>query len=348
MIVDNKLCLRWASVIYDHYHPVRPMQATVALPSPAWQRCELLSRRLRRVSERGWRLAAARLQRELRELLHRLVMDLTAIECQFEPHPQERLAASVQDIHADVKALQQEFDEVLLDRRQDTISVRTEPIELDGVYLGNFEIQLALQELTTDGSRRYRVIATDPHPAAINESVTHPHVQDETVCEGDGRGPITQALSDGRLFDFFVIVANLLRTYNSGSPYVSLEDWHGVECSDCGATMAADDRWSCEKCQAEICDGCSARCSHCDSMCCVGCVRCCPGCDEHHCCECLNACSKCESDSCPACLDENELCPDCQDQDMETNDDELAACEIDPGADASVQPHRLGETVVPA
>ena len=348
MIVDDKLCLRWAGVIDNYYHPVRPTRTTIPLPSLAWQRCELLARRLQRASERGWQLAAARLHRELRELLRRLAMELTAIERQFEPHRQECLTASVQDIYADLKALQQEFDEVSLDRRRGTISVTTEPIELEGVYLGTFEIRLALPEVTTDGSRCYRVIATDPHPAATNASVTHPHVQDETVCEGDGRGPIAQALSDGRLFDFFVIVANLLRTYNSGSPYVSLEDWHGVECGDCGATVTADDSRSCEKCESEVCDDCSVRCPHCDSMCCGGCVRCCPGCDEHHCCDCLNACSRCESDHCPTCLNENELCPDCHDQEMETNNDEMAACATHPGADASVQPDRLGETVVPA
>ncbi len=348
MMTEDKRWLRRASAIYHHLQTAQPAQSTVAWPSAAWQRCELLSRRLRRASERGWHLTAARLQRELRELLRRLAAEFTAIERQIEPHLHDRPTASVRDIHADLKALQQEFDEVSVDRRQGTISVTTEPIELEGVYLGAFEIRLELNTPTPNHAHTYRVVAADPHPAAANESVTHPHVQDETVCEGDGRGPIAQALTQGRLFDFFVIVANLLRTYNAGSPYVSLEDWHGVECADCGSMMTADDRWTCEKCQTSICDGCSIRCPACDDVCCGECVSGCSGCDEHHCDACLDSCSQCDANVCPGCLDENERCPDCPNPETETHDDELAAGEHNRGTDAPVQSDRLGETAVPA
>ena len=33
--------------------------------------------------------------------------------------------------------------------------------------------------------------------------------------------------ADGRLFDFFVIVRQVLNTYNPHSAYISLEDWDG-------------------------------------------------------------------------------------------------------------------------
>ncbi len=47
----------------------------------------------------------------------------------------------------------------------------------------------------------YRVIALDPHPAAGNEMVTHPHVSDEHVCLGDATIAVKQALATGRVCD---------------------------------------------------------------------------------------------------------------------------------------------------
>ena len=38
----------------------------------------------------------------------------------------------------------------------------------------------------------------DANPADANHSVTHPHVQDEAVCEGEGRQPVRRALEQGR------------------------------------------------------------------------------------------------------------------------------------------------------
>jgi hypothetical protein len=121
------------------------------------------------------------------------------------------------------------------------------------------------------------------NPAATNDSVTHPHVDGEALCEGEGRQPIRRALEQGRLLDFFVIIANLLRTYNSDSPYVSLSDWHGVECFDCGTTVCDDERWTCEKCDTTVCGECYSNCPECDGIFCDACVTRCEGCDENHC-----------------------------------------------------------------
>ncbi len=41
------------------------------------------------------------------------------------------------------------------------------------------------------------------------------------------------ALTEGRLLDFFMIVRQVLQTYSPDSPYVSLDDWYGRQCSDC-------------------------------------------------------------------------------------------------------------------
>ena len=127
------------------------------------------------------------------------------------------------------------------------------------------------------------MIAIDANPAGANDSVTHPHVQDEELCEGDGQQSIRKALEQGRLLDFFVIVANLLRTYNSGSPYISLSEWHGVECADCGYSVSADDRWICEKCETTLCEECNYNCFGCDRIYCNECVTRCENCEEYSC-----------------------------------------------------------------
>jgi hypothetical protein len=49
----------------------------------------------------------------------------------------------------------------------------------------------------TSGEPAYRVIAKDAHPAESRENVTHPHVMDEVLCEGDGKHGIRRALSEG-------------------------------------------------------------------------------------------------------------------------------------------------------
>src|SRR5690606_20967014 len=106
--------------------------------------------------------------------------------------------------------------------RAGRLSVTTEPITLEGVYLGPFRIELDVDDLAAGECADYRVIALEPNPAASNCDVTHPHIQDEQLCEGEGRPLIRRALGEGRILDFFEFVASVLRAYNPESPYVSL------------------------------------------------------------------------------------------------------------------------------
>ncbi|HJN10756.1 MAG TPA: hypothetical protein QF564_18870, partial [Pirellulaceae bacterium] len=295
MTCKAKQLLRLAIAIHEH---LKGEQSTthLELPTTTWQRSEQMLRQMRLGHQHGWHLATHRLQRDLREMLRRLHGELTAIDCMLEPSQDESHQVSTNDIYADLVALRKEFDEVRFDRRERTLTVTTEPIELDGINLGPFEIRLDWSNLIDGHPGNYRVVAIDANPASTNDTVTHPHVQDEAVCEGEGRQPIRCALEQGRLLDFFVIVGNLLRTYNSGSPYVSLSDWHGVECADCGATACDDERWTCEKCQTTVCGECYFSCPGCDSICCNTCVTHCEGCDEVHCSACTQACARCHAE----------------------------------------------------
>jgi len=161
---------------------------------------------------------------------------------------------SLRDLFPEVVQAREEFGELQYDRKEQTLSVVTEPIELEGVYLGDFQVELHLPTL---GEGRltgaYRVTALDPHPASCDDSVTHPHVRDERLCSGEATAAIHQALASGRICDFFMLVRSVLTNYNSGSPYVALDAWDGIPCYDCGYRVGADEVYFCSGCEHDFC-----------------------------------------------------------------------------------------------
>ena len=96
--------------------------------------------------------------------------------------------ATPAELYADLVALEQERFEVQINLDQHQLCVTTEPIELEGIHLGRFAIRLDWQP--RHATRHYRIVPLDPNPAAANDAVTHPHVNDEILCEGDGRASI--------------------------------------------------------------------------------------------------------------------------------------------------------------
>ncbi|REK46893.1 MAG: hypothetical protein DWQ46_05195 [Planctomycetota bacterium] len=323
MCRNDKRLLRMAAAIRERAMSGIQKTAAVYLPVAIWQQLVDLHHQLERARERDWQMAEMQLQRDFSAVMQSLRADLEASERALQRSRPDKPFASVDELYQDLKALHEEFDELSFDRQDRTLSVTTEPIELEGVYLGTFQIQLDWSDLGCSERQSYRAIAVEGNPSAANESVTHPHVQDGFVCEGEGRPTIRAALQQGRLLDFFLIVANLLRTYNADSPYVSLDDWHGVECRDCGTTVSGDDRWTCENCESAVCGDCYYSCPDCDRTFCAGCVTQCEDCDEHTCYSCTKCCLGCERDLCPNCLEEDERCTTCHEQEeSEYEDDE--------------------------
>lgn len=319
---QDRILLRTAIAIHSRLAAAPPAKSDVALPMEAWERSNLLWRQLRRASQRDWRMSASRLRADLARSLDRLQSEVRELQHQLSHAEPPRAVASLRDLLADLSELRREFEDVSCDRRGRTVAVTTDAIELEGIYLGPFEIRLDWSDLVDGRLHSYRVIALDPHPAAANDRVTHPHVEDEDLCEGDGRVPIRRALQEGRLCDFFMIVANLLRTYNASSPYVSLDNWRGVECSDCGGTCCDDDRWTCEKCEATVCSDCYFRCRGCDGVFCHECVTSCEECDEKYCDGCGRHCTVCRHEFCNSCLDNQQRCSNCHEARTITDDEE--------------------------
>jgi hypothetical protein len=192
---------------------------------------------------------------------------------------------------------------------------------LEDHYFGEFEIQLRLGNLAEmkRHSSTYRIVALDPHPASCNEAVTHPHVSDEHLCEGDAGAAIESALTNGRICDFFQLVHSVLTTYNPRSPFVSLDDWEGRPCHDCGYTMHSDNSSWCTSCEEDFCEDCSSYCRSCDETTCLGCLQNCEACNDPVCPSCMTTCPDCGRSICKSCKDE-VLCP-CVKENEENEDD---------------------------
>jgi hypothetical protein len=195
--------------------------------------------------------------------------------------------------------------------------------------------------------QEYTVVALDPNPASSDASITHPHVNGESLCSGDGRKAIQSALEAGRLYDFFTIVNQLLHTYSEGRAYVELSNWYGVPCHDCNCTVDEDDRYHCHRCEETLCSDCASHCSHCDETCCSNCSSSCPRCDAWVCIGCLLTCRQCRREVCPDCINHN-LCTQCQnhepepDEVDEENNEEPAASP----ALTAIQSDGLGQAAV--
>jgi hypothetical protein len=241
---------------------------------------------LRQVAIMGWSATALQVRRGLVEVQRAARAALERIGQQMEEP-----AAIVPDLRcllAELNQLYDEFGEIQVDLKRNTLSVTTEPITLEEVYLGPFAIELHWPRLlAVPSSHCFEIVALDPHPAATNDSVTHPHVNDGALCAGDAALPIQRALEQCRLADAFCLIRCVLTTYNPDSPHVHLADWQGQRCYGCGCSVDPDDRCWCEACDHDFCQECITSCT------CCGCTRCS---------ECLERCPDCDDSCCPSCL----------------------------------------------
>jgi len=297
--------------------------------------------------ERNWSGAAERIRSRISRNLNDFAFDLQRLKeiIDVDRPTQPKLS----DIFAEFNQIEQDLGQFKVDLKEKTISVITDPITLDDISLGSFEIKLDIGmicRLYTESP--YRIIALEPNPAGSNENVTHPHVSDEYLCEGDGHVPIRMALEEGRVCDFFMMIAQILQTYNPHSPYVALSDWDGYSCYDCGYTVGTDDSYYCENCGESFCDECSGYCKICDDTLCRGCLRECPDCQEPVCKHCFGVCQECERGVCTDCLEEN-ICQTCIENRKENQDEETKQNESDiPMSNASVQSDGMGQTRISA
>lgn len=318
--VDKRL-LQAALAMHDQLSQQGPRPETIYLPEYSWEHCQRLKRRIHQARRRGWHLAADNLLGELADTCRRLQREMETAVRGLTTLTLPRLPSSASTIYLDLAALNREFAGVEVDLEKHELTVTTDAIELEGVSLGDFEIRLQWDQIG-QVSQPYRVVALDPNPAARRDDVTHPHVQDEQLCEGDGRSAIAAALPQRRFYDFFVLVDQILHNYGQGSAYVELSNWHGVPCDDCGTNLSEDDRYSCSSCDSTLCESCSPSCQSCGNTYCSNCLQQCAACGQDYCSSCLEVCPICRKRFCADCRQE-ELCVTCYEKthEEETEDD---------------------------
>lgn len=368
--MNDKELVRVASVIQDtlwHLRKSRYTRCTAQLSLFAGTMQNLIrdSRKLATALSLDWFAAAEHSCKTITRQLGEIPFLVSNLQSLLDRRHKE--IPSLSGIAAELWALQQEFDDVEFNGEENALCVVTEPITLEDVYLGRFRIALYLRSLRELYHRTpYFVTAVDPHPAATDDAVTHPHVSNDVVCEGDGAAAIKAALETGRLMDFFVMVRSILTTYNPDSPYVSLADWNGVPCYECGYVMDSESSYYCTSCDNAICDECSAVCAGCGEVVCKSCAGACEICEQSLCPHCAKKrCSECESVCCESCLDDG-LCPDCKeerenDEEKEIEDNEatkdhreatVVGGRLADGGErtcashVAIHPHGLGQTSV--
>jgi hypothetical protein len=335
----------WRAAAQVHEILQRPSNVRKSVPIAQWQRCQQLAASLETAGLRSWQLAARYRRVELVVAVADLEQSLLRWSDQLRMEAPQNRAASVAELYRDFIALKEDFPEFEYDPDLHLLAVTTEPVVLEGIELGRFQIRLDYQHLYD--VQPYSVVALDPNPAASNSSITHPHVTDDTVCEGDGRRAIQAAVSQGRLLDFFTLVSQLLHTYAPGRAYVELEIWSGTACRDCGSLMEEDDQFHCSRCEEGVCGDCGTVCSVCDQFYCNGCSNSCQRCDSATCVSCLEECRSCRQRVCSECLTQN-LCEQCHEEQIESDQESTDECSPLETADAPVQPDSLGQTITSA
>jgi hypothetical protein len=330
----QRITFRAAMAIHEQVAHLRNECPDLTLPDIAYVECQRLSRQIHQAAERGWYRTVQPLREHLMRVLASCRSRLDELHTQLERQIPTPCCMPLREIYDDLDSLDNDFIDVTIDLAASTVSVQTDDIVLKDVRLGPFRIELDWNRL--DRPRPYEVIAVDANPAATSSETTHPHVQARELCEGDGHAAIRQALRQGRLLDFFTLVAQILETYNPSSAYVSLDDWQGIDCHDCGRVMDDDDRVSCEQCETDICCDCSVGCGTCDCYCCSDCVGACAHCDDYFCPACLGECSECDESFCKECLTDGQ-CQSCNESDNE---------DAENGPDAAQSPDTTGQTSV--
>lgn len=303
-------------------------------PEDQWARVMRLSRLLTKAQQYQYPAAFQRCFAQLKQTMARLIHELTACHNELTEIKQPTAIPSLRELAAELSSLPDEFDETSINWSEHEIVVRTPTVILREVNLGEFEIHFHWSEL--GNPQPYRIVSLTQ---TGEDDVHHPHVQGDTLCEGEGKFPIYQALADGRLGDFFLLVHQILQTYNPGSAYVSLDHWGNTSCTDCGDSMSREESRLCSVCEHQICDSCCRSCAACDDSLCSSCANTCSTCGDSFCSDCLSTCDTCGECCCRSCLSD-QTCSNCLEESMENED----ATSENPSPDASPAASSPAET----
>jgi len=346
--VFRRQAIRAAVRIHEHLQGPAHHGSVVTLPHSAWEDLCQTAQRLRHADNQGWRAASQSLIHDVDYATHRFQREMEGLRQSLLARSQPEDIASSRDIANDLLALGGEFAEVSIDLQEHSVSVLTAGIELEDVYLGSFRIVLVWERI---GQRpAYSCDAQEPNHPQDREDITHPHILDHQLCEGEGAASIKASLRAGRLYDFFLLVRQVLGTYNAESAHVALANWNGgLSCHGCGSWVSEDDYSCCDRCDDSVCSDCSWMCSSCSCSVCSECSSFCSKCDERYCMPCLATRDGKTLLLCETCLEAQQ-----KDESDETNDNVSVQPAASPSPAASEAPAPttdsvcVGEAPVPA
>lgn len=197
---------------------------------------------------------------------------------------------TTEPIAANLRTLFQETDLV----KEKPLEVRwvVDNVTLNDVWIGDIEVTMNLEEFDVHAWNT-SVDTEDKH------GYQHPHVAaDGRICWNGHDEEAKAYHASGDFLALKDMIENLLRTYNSRSPYITLEDWengYGESCGECGEHYPSDDLSYSERFGENLCPNCRCWCEECDD-----CVP------DHHYNSQMEACDRCveqDSDVCALCLE---------------------------------------------
>jgi hypothetical protein len=227
------------------------------------------------------------------------------------------------------------IENVFIHRTNNTLFMTTEPIVIKDIPLGPFEVHVS--PIIDNAGMAY---ALSPNPAISNPQVTHPNVNDNFICMGNGQNAYSLAVKQGRLCDAMQIAIAVVRTYGFRNPHLRIEAWHGENCEFCGKLNMQANIVQCADCHKYGCRECAftraaRRCLPCHEHRLANppaeCYLC--GSEAHNDCpDCKKkACGVCWTDaSCRRCYTRlNRTCDRCDRTTLiETWPEECAECEV--------------------
>jgi hypothetical protein len=312
-MLPDKLLLRAAGRLLEVWHKAAASVSQQLDPGldriAQTQVClQQVRRRLDKARRLRLALVQPQLEQEIIGLLRDLCEDCNQLLTQLEKPPPT--VPPIDFLREELRQVALDFEELTIDWKTKAVIAQTEPITLDHIYLGPFEVHFCWQRLLeAQGHLCFNVVALEPNPSVVDESVTHPHVKDELICAGDATSSIKNAVQQGRLADAFGLMRSVLLTYNARSPYVALSRWQDdATCSNCGSSVGEGELSYCEGCESDFCDECTTYCARCDCLRCEICLQRCAVCESWCCRGCLEETAASQRSCCSACL---RNCPEC-------------------------------------
>ena len=190
MSLSQRQLIRIASDVRDQLLTLRrskqqQVHSRVTCLIEQMNRLVTIRRKLNLCEIRHWQAASGKVMQHVESAIEDIPRHIQQVEQAVQARNIK--APSVTDVYQGLAQAEEEFDDIVYHKEGDLLAVTTDPIELQDIYLGPFEIQLHVPSLSEMRYNSiYRIFALDPHPAASNDCVTHPHVSDERLCPGHG------------------------------------------------------------------------------------------------------------------------------------------------------------------